>query len=135
MARAKAYLFRGVEIRWSCASALLHKDDGTPESQTLHFPGGLADYLAAMVAARPTITQHPFTGRIDNGGGKAEWEICWPLERSEEHTSELQSLMRKSYSVLCLKKTYICEHQIPLHLSTTRPNRNKFDVDSYTLVA
>src|SRR3546814_21078309 len=33
-----------------------------------------------MVAARPTITQHPFTGRIDNGGGKAAWAICWPLD-------------------------------------------------------
>src|SRR3546814_2229868 len=28
-----------------------------------------------------------------------------PSERSEEHTSELQSLMRNSYAVLCLKKT------------------------------
>src|SRR3546814_1935821 len=26
--------------------------------------------------------------------------------RSEEHTSELQSLMRNSYAVFCLKKTY-----------------------------
>src|SRR3546814_1830956 len=29
---------------------------------------------------------------------------CWILARSEEHTSELQSLMRISYAVLCLKK-------------------------------
>src|SRR3546814_9456912 len=28
-----------------------------------------------------------------------------PANRSEEHTSELQSLMRISYAVLCLKKT------------------------------
>src|SRR3546814_12433215 len=27
-----------------------------------------------------------------------------PVERSEEHTSELQSLMRISYAVFCLKK-------------------------------
>src|SRR3546814_18516388 len=27
------------------------------------------------------------------------------FERSEEHTSELQSLMRSSYAVFCLKKT------------------------------
>src|SRR3546814_10386415 len=27
-----------------------------------------------------------------------------PIERSEEHTSELQSLMRTSYAVFCLKK-------------------------------
>src|SRR3546814_8906178 len=28
----------------------------------------------------------------------------WPFPRSEEHTSELQSLMRISYAVFCLKK-------------------------------
>src|SRR3546814_2067337 len=28
----------------------------------------------------------------------------WPRHRSEEHTSELQSLMRISYAVFCLKK-------------------------------
>src|SRR3546814_2869144 len=31
-----------------------------------------------------------------------------PLTRSEEHTSELQSLMRISYAVFCLKKKNIC---------------------------
>src|SRR3546814_10676839 len=30
--------------------------------------------------------------------------VAWHLERSEEHTSELQSLMRISYAVFCLKK-------------------------------
>src|SRR3546814_4963137 len=30
--------------------------------------------------------------------------LWWPLLRSEEHTSELQSLMRISYAVFCLKK-------------------------------
>src|SRR3546814_7080721 len=29
---------------------------------------------------------------------------CWADDRSEEHTSELQSLMRISYAVFCLKK-------------------------------
>src|SRR3546814_4203102 len=36
------------------------------------------------------------TGRIDM--------MSWPPTRSEEHTSELQSLMRISYAVFCLKK-------------------------------
>src|SRR3546814_4188112 len=31
--------------------------------------------------------------------------LTTPVERSEEHTSELQSLMRISYAVFCLKKT------------------------------
>src|SRR3546814_1633569 len=33
-----------------------------------------------------------------------EASLLAPLERSEEHTSELQSLMRNSYAVFCLKK-------------------------------
>src|SRR3546814_3456437 len=42
--------------------------------------------------------------------GHDVWVTDWrdarnvPLERSEEHTSELQSLMRISYAVFCLKK-------------------------------
>src|SRR3546814_2122127 len=44
-------------------------------------------------------------------------ETLLPLDRSEEHTSELQSLMRISYAVFCLKKkTY--QLQTPLQLST-----------------
>src|SRR3546814_1912366 len=35
--------------------------------------------------------------------------------RSEEHTSELQSLMRISYAVFCLKKKKINQHIITLH--------------------
>src|SRR3546814_10063478 len=37
--------------------------------------------------------------------------------RSEEHTSELQSLMRNSYAVFCLKKkkTQKNKHQQPTH--------------------
>src|SRR3546814_7023670 len=34
------------------------------------------------------------------GGGR----LLGPVQRSEEHTSELQSLMRISYAVFCLKK-------------------------------
>src|SRR3546814_7601560 len=42
-------------------------------------------------------------------GGKRQWrEQC---RRSEEHTSELQSLMRISYAVFCLKKKKKDEHR------------------------
>src|SRR3546814_2142311 len=37
---------------------------------------------------------------------EAEFAMFGPEQRSEEHTSELQSLMRISYAVICLKKNY-----------------------------
>src|SRR3546814_4608875 len=40
--------------------------------------------------------------RIARQGTGRKGEMC--LRRSEEHTSELQSLMRISYAVFCLKK-------------------------------
>ena len=45
MARSKAFLFAGVEIRWRCDPSLFAKDELTPAEANLHYPGGLADYL------------------------------------------------------------------------------------------
>src|SRR3546814_4143085 len=47
--------------------------------------------------------------RRDEQGSEATWPMTKPSEfaereRSEEHTSELQSLMSNSYAVFCLKK-------------------------------
>src|SRR3546814_4556588 len=44
------------------------------------------------------------------------------LERSEEHTSELQSLMRISYAVFCLKKKKNIHHRAA-NRTTTQQNR------------
>jgi topoisomerase-4 subunit B len=86
MARAKAYLFRGVEIRWSCDPALPRPDD-VPQEEVLHFPGGLADYLASELDGRDTITNRPFAGEAElTEGGKVEWAIAWP-EDLEPHLS------------------------------------------------
>src|SRR3546814_4711982 len=38
------------------------------------------------------------------------WIALLPCERSEEHTSELQSLMRISYAAFCLKKKIKTPH-------------------------
>ena len=80
LARSKAYLFGGVEIRWRCDSALA--TDGVPESATFQFPGGLADHLAEQLADRACATPEPFTGRADAPGAAArlEWAIAWPLD-------------------------------------------------------
>ena len=79
MARSKAYLFRGVEIRWSCAKALLAGDSETPESAVFHFPGGLKDFLASRIEGQETVTKDVFAGRIEKteGSGSVEWAIAW----------------------------------------------------------
>ena len=81
MARSKAYLFRGVEIRWNCDETLLGAADDTPATATLHFPGGLADFLAATLDGRQCATPAPFTGRARFAGddGQIEWAVAWPL--------------------------------------------------------
>src|SRR6202051_3801839 len=50
MTRSKAYLFGGVEIRWSCAKELLRDIEDVPEQATFHFADGLRDYLSETVA-------------------------------------------------------------------------------------
>ena len=52
MARSKAYLFGGVEIRWHCAKELLKGIEDVPEKAMFHFAGGLKDYLAANLDRR-----------------------------------------------------------------------------------
>ncbi len=82
MARSKAYLYRGVEIRWACDKSLIGKDDETPAEATLHFPGGLTDYLTATLKDRDTLTPKPFAGEaaLPDNAGKVEWAIAWPLD-------------------------------------------------------
>ncbi|MGE4221611.1 MAG: DNA topoisomerase IV subunit B [Alphaproteobacteria bacterium] len=82
MVRSKAYLFRGVEIRWRCDPGRIPADDPTPPQEILHFPGGLLDFLTATVAARPTITPVPFAGRVvgEDSTGQVEWAVCWPTD-------------------------------------------------------
>lgn len=77
MARSKAYLFGGVEIRWSCDPSLI-KDD-TPAEATFHFPGGLKDYLTASIDGQTRVTKDIFAGRIEKkeGHGSVEWAMCW----------------------------------------------------------
>src|SRR5687768_12851793 len=69
LARSKAYLFAGVEIRWRCDPALI--DDGTPAGAVFRFGGGLADHLRDQIGDRTGATAEFFKGRQDfpNGQG------------------------------------------------------------------
>jgi len=82
MARSKAYLFRGVEIRWKCDPSLIKSAGTTPAEDTLKFPGGLLDFLRSEIEGRTTVTPREFAGRIENrdGKGAVEWAVTWAPE-------------------------------------------------------
>ena len=79
MARSKAYLFGGVEIRWRCAPSLISDAAKVPAEATFHFPGGLRDYLAADIEGEALVADQVFNGRVDKAGkhGSVEWAIAW----------------------------------------------------------
>jgi len=88
MARSKAYLFSGVEIRWRCAPDCLAPGDDTPQTASFHFPGGLADYLAEQLHGAATYADAPFAGRVNfadkfgnDAAGSVEWAINWTPAR------------------------------------------------------
>src|SRR3546814_10434740 len=86
-----------------------HRGNLSEENPALYRRRGC---LTCFVAGNP-----PGTG---SGGGVTVFETT-PLvlskRRSEEHTSELQSLMRISYAVFCLKKKRPCNYPY-LHLQS-----------------
>ncbi len=79
LARSKAYLFAGVEIRWKCVVTLVSED--APAEAVFQFPGGLADHLTEQVGTRECVTTKFFAGSQDfpDDMGRAEWAIAWPL--------------------------------------------------------
>ncbi|MDK4706236.1 MULTISPECIES: DNA topoisomerase IV subunit B [unclassified Rhizobium] len=79
MARSKAYLFGGVEIRWGCDPELAPEGADVPEKAVFHFPGGLKDYLKATMGNEFTVTREIFAGKSEkeSGHGSLEWAITW----------------------------------------------------------
>jgi|SRR5579862_58785 len=82
MARSKAYLFGGVEIRWHCDKALLKGVEDVPEKATFHFAEGLKDYLAANLADATLVHPDIFTGSSGKTGahGAVEWAVAWTAD-------------------------------------------------------
>src|SRR3546814_10682706 len=93
-----------------------HRHPGCACTQTIQRPRP-SDYRAAL--AYHYLRSFPLQGRVDVGESACDMILhrgnrnpeLFPnlsvgklVNRSEEHTSELQSLMRISYAVFCLKK-------------------------------
>src|SRR5882672_2292475 len=81
MARSKAYLFGGVEIRWSCAKEQLRGVEDVPEKATFHFADGLRDYLSGQLG-KATLVHDIFTGSAGKIGvhGAAQWAVAWTAD-------------------------------------------------------
>ncbi|MCL6251030.1 DNA topoisomerase IV subunit B [Altererythrobacter sp. KTW20L] len=83
LARSKAYLFAGVEIRWKCAPSLASEE--VPSEAVFQFPGGLSDHLREQIADRECVTADFFAGQQDfspqhgEAQGRVEWAVAWPL--------------------------------------------------------
>jgi topoisomerase-4 subunit B len=79
MARSKAYLFGGVEIRWKCAPSLLAGVENVPAEATFRFPNGLKDYLARDIEGKELVADQVFSGKIvkPGGHGSLEWAVAW----------------------------------------------------------
>lgn len=86
--RSKAYLFRGVEIRWKCDPKLLSETSTVPQDETISFPGGLNDYLAQEIGDMK-LAANAFFGEADlaDGKGRMEWAIAWPSGYEDGHVS------------------------------------------------
>ena len=79
MARSKAYLFGGVEIRWTCDPSHIKAGEDVPQKAALHFPGGLKDFLDDRLKGKPRVVDDIFSGNVakPGGHGSVEWAIAW----------------------------------------------------------
>ncbi|MEH6715849.1 DNA topoisomerase IV subunit B [Parasphingorhabdus flavimaris] len=79
LARSKAYLYAGVEIRWKCDES--QASDDVPAEAVFQFPGGLSDHLREQLSGRECVTTDFFAGNQDfpEAQGRVEWAITWPI--------------------------------------------------------
>jgi topoisomerase IV subunit B len=100
MARSKAYLQRGVQVRWKCAPERLQDGDDTPAEAVLHFPNGLADFLTELTKQKKSVVSEPFSGRSEKNGphGRVEWAITWVTDGFGEADGFLRSYCNTIYT-------------------------------------
>ncbi len=77
MARAKAFLSRGVKIEWRCNPELLTEDMNIPEKTEFYYPNGVGDFLDEKTKTSPRILPKIFSGSVDfpDDSGRVEWAL------------------------------------------------------------
>jgi len=77
MARAKAYLTKGIKIEWTCNPELITEDMNLPAVDTFYYPNGVADYLEQRTKGKPSLLPGIFSGSVDfpDDTGHVEWAL------------------------------------------------------------
>ena len=78
--KSKAYLFAGVEIRWSCSEELSKKSN-VPSKDVFNFSNGLIDLINSETDEKLSIMKDIFSGKKDKDKSNIsfEWAINWSL--------------------------------------------------------
>src|SRR3546814_10009211 len=92
---------------------------GVEVSDRWHRRAVVVEELLWSVAAQPALQHRPVVVVAASVGEGNLVRPPRPFDRSEEHTSELQSLMRISYAVFCLKKKKKDSNYRPTHIHTS----------------
>ena len=79
MARAKAFLSRGLKIDFICAPELLTEDMGIPEKAMFYYPTGAEGFLEEKTKTAPKLLPRIFSGAVPfpDDSGRVEWAITF----------------------------------------------------------
>ncbi|MBN1281552.1 MAG: type IIA DNA topoisomerase subunit B [Alphaproteobacteria bacterium] len=79
MARAKAFLSKGVKVEWKCNPEILTEDMNISSQMTFYYPNGIADFLEEKTNSKPRIFQKIFSGSVDfpDDSGHVEWALTF----------------------------------------------------------
>ena len=77
MVRSKAYLFKGVTLKWSNQSTI--EKEGIPREEQICFPNGVYDFLQHELQDKTTLLNDIFYGVYEDEQSqqKCEWAIAW----------------------------------------------------------
>src|SRR3546814_1786178 len=94
--------------QWHRGDIALRIDAAQLARAVIHVEIGLEIVIAGLgrdrIAVGPAVIEKVAVFALRRAGARGEIFVDIGQRRSEEHTSELQSLMRISYAVFCLKK-------------------------------
>jgi topoisomerase IV subunit B len=86
LAKSKAYLYKGIEIVWSCDPVFFTESANYPQKEVLRFPQGIVDFLSSQIKDRDLIIEKSFVGYVEDTqtSSKFEWAIAWTEDEDAE---------------------------------------------------